>query len=169
SLAEIRDLNPQYLRLATPPRSTMVIRLPAGSGPAVARDYAALSPNARVHYLTYVTSRRERLSTVAARYHLPTAELKAANPKVTGTQVAPGTRIVVPTVAVPSALAMKATGTLGTGTGARVAGTSHRVRRGETLSGIARKYNVTVRSIRRVNALPSDHAIRAGMRLRIPG
>ncbi|MEO7474591.1 MAG: transglycosylase SLT domain-containing protein, partial [Gemmatimonadales bacterium] len=42
SLAEIRDLNPQYLRLATPPRSTMVIRLPAGSGPAVARDYAAL-------------------------------------------------------------------------------------------------------------------------------
>jgi membrane-bound lytic murein transglycosylase D len=43
------------------------------------------------------------------------------------------------------------------------------VRRGETLSGIARKYRVTVRSLRRVNALSSAHALRAGMRLRIPG
>jgi LysM repeat protein len=43
------------------------------------------------------------------------------------------------------------------------------VQRGETLSGIARKYRVTVVSIRRVNALRSDHALRAGMRIRIPG
>ena len=32
SLGEIRDLNPQYLRLATPPGSESVIRLPAGTG-----------------------------------------------------------------------------------------------------------------------------------------
>ena len=40
SLAEIRELNPQYLRLATPPRSQSVIRLPAGSGEKVAEAYA---------------------------------------------------------------------------------------------------------------------------------
>jgi membrane-bound lytic murein transglycosylase D len=32
STAEIRELNPQYLRFATPPRSESIIRLPAGSG-----------------------------------------------------------------------------------------------------------------------------------------
>ena len=168
SLDEIRDLNPQYLRLATPPHTTMVVRLPAGTGPTVAERYAALSPKARVRFLTYVTPRRERVSTVASRYHLPAREIQAANPKLKGNRVAKGTRLVIPAVAVPSALAMRATGTVG-GSRLYAARTLHRVRRGETLSGIARKYRVSVRSIRRVNALRSDHALRTGMRLRIPG
>jgi peptidoglycan lytic transglycosylase D len=167
SLSEIRDLNPQYLRLATPPRATMVVRVPAGLGDAVAERYAALSPSARVHWLTYVPHRRERLSAIASRYYLPTHELQTANPRLSS-RVPPKTRVVIPTVAVPSALAMRATGTLGAPR-AHYAGVRHRVRRGETLTGIARRYRVSVRSIRRVNALRNDDALRAGMYLRIPG
>jgi LysM repeat protein len=37
------------------------------------------------------------------------------------------------------------------------------------LSGIALRYRVSVKSLRRVNAIRSDYALRAGMRLRIPG
>ena len=76
---------------------------------------------------------------------------------------------MIPAVAVPSALAMKATGTIGGPRAVYARGTLHRVRRGETLTGIARQYRVSVRSLRRVNALHSDHALRAGMRIRIPG
>lgn len=168
SVAELRELNPQYLRLVTPPRSAMVIRLPAGTGPAVAEGYAKLSPKSRVHYMTHVVGRRENLSAVAARYHLPMHEIQVANPKLKGTRPAKGTRLVIPSVVIPSALAMKATGTIG-GRTLRSLGTLHRVRRGETLTGIALKYRVTVRSLRRVNAIHSDHALRAGMRIRIPG
>jgi membrane-bound lytic murein transglycosylase D len=169
TVLELRELNPQYLRLVTPPRSTMVIRLPVGSGPLVAERYAELNPKARVHYLTHVAGRRERLSAIAARYHLPMREIQVANPKLKGTRPTKGTRLVIPAAAVPSALAMKATGTVGGGRALRGARTLHRVRRGETLTGIARRYRVTVRSLRRVNALSSDHALRAGMRIRIPG
>jgi membrane-bound lytic murein transglycosylase D len=44
----------------------------------------------------------------------------------------------------------------------------HRVRRGETLSNIARRYGASVSSIMRVNRLRSRHRIRVGQHLRVP-
>ncbi len=168
SVGDLRELNPQYLRLITPPHSTMVIRLPVGTGVDVNQRYARLGPKARVHYLQHVVARRETLSGIAARYHLPMREIQAANPKLRGTRPAKGTHLVIPAAAVPSALAMRATGTVGGGRALRSHRGLHRVRRGETLTAIARRYRVTVRSLRRVNSLASDQTLRAGMRLRIP-
>jgi membrane-bound lytic murein transglycosylase D len=169
SLTDIRELNPQYLRLATPPRSNAVVRVPAGTGGDVAARYEQLSPKARVHYLTHVTGRGERWTGIAARYRLPVRDIRAANPKVRAARPAPGTRLVIPTVAIPSALAMRATGTVGSARPGHARGATHRVRRGETLTGIARRYHVSVRSLRRVNALAVHQTLRTGMRLRIPG
>jgi membrane-bound lytic murein transglycosylase D len=45
----------------------------------------------------------------------------------------------------------------------------HRVRPGETLSTIARRYRTSVSRIKRANNLRSSHFIRAGKRLKIPG
>jgi membrane-bound lytic murein transglycosylase D len=170
TVEEIHELNPQYLRLATPPRSRMVIRLPAGSGPTVAARYAALPARARVRFLSYAPSRRERLTSVAARYHLPASEIRSANPRLHSMWAAKGTRLVIPAVAVPSRLAMQATGTVGSTRahrGGRLA--LHRVRRGETLTGIARRYRISVKALRRANSLSRDYSLRAGVRLRIPG
>ncbi len=44
----------------------------------------------------------------------------------------------------------------------------HRVRRGETLSVIARRYGVSERTLLSLNSLRSRHRIRAGQRLRLP-
>ncbi|HEY5939253.1 MAG TPA: transglycosylase SLT domain-containing protein [Gemmatimonadales bacterium] len=165
-VAEIRELNPQYLRLATPPRSESVIRLPTGSGEKVAERYRALSPKERVHFLTHVVRRGERLGRIAARYHLPTSEIQAANPKVKPSALKAGSRLVIPAVAIPSALAIKATGNAARGGHARLA--THRVRSGETLIGIARRYRVSLRALRRANGIPVEYTLKAGKRLRIP-
>jgi membrane-bound lytic murein transglycosylase D len=167
SAAEIRELNPQYLRFATPPRSTSVIRLPPGTESKVADGYAKLSPKARVHFMTHLVRGGERLTRIAASYHLPVNEIRAANPKIRGSRLKAGSRLTIPVVAIPSALAIRAvTGSAFGRHSARVA--THRVRSGETLIGIARRYRVSLRALRRVNALSTEYTLRAGKRLRIP-
>jgi membrane-bound lytic murein transglycosylase D len=167
TLSEIRALNPQYLRLATPPRSRAVIRVPVGTGEDVTRAYAALPASQRVHFLTHVVRKRERLSTIAARYRLSAADIRSANPKLKRTtRPAAGTRLVIPTVAIPSALAIQA---VGAQRPHGAASRTHRVRRGETLTAIARRYRVSLPALCRANAIHQDNTLRAGMRLRIPG
>jgi len=168
-VAQIRDLNPQYLRLATPPRSVMTIRLPSGTGHSVRNAYDELRPSDRVKFLTHVVKKRETLTAIAARYRLPASEIRSANPKVKGTRLAAGSRLVIPTVAIPSALAMRAAGSRSAPLALRGHAKTHRVRRGETLSGIAERYRVSLRSLLRANAIRDDDYVRAGMRLRIPG
>ncbi len=167
TLAEIRALNPQYLRLATPPRTHAVVRVPVGTGDDVSSAYAGMPASQRVHFLTHVVRKRERVTTIAARYRLSAADLRAANPKLKGTnRPAAGTRLVIPTVAIPSALAMQA---VGAHRPHATASRTHRVRRGETLTAIARRYRVSLPALCRANAIHRDNTLRAGMRLRIPG
>ena len=118
----------------------------------------------RVQYLTHVLRRGERMTTVAAHYRIPVAELRAANPKA-GSHPKTGTRLVVPTFAIPSAIAIRAAGERRPHHSAR----THKVRRGETLTGIARRYRVSLAELKRANAIRNEHALMAGTRLRIPG
>ena len=167
SVAEIRELNPQYLRFATPPGTESVVRLPSGTGEKVADLYAELPAKERVQFLTHVVRRGERLSKIAARYHLPVSEIQTANPRVNPSRLQAGSRLVIPTVAIPSALAMRALGKPSRGhQGGRLA--THRVRSGETLIGIARRYRISLTALRRANALPVRYTLKAGKRLRIP-
>jgi membrane-bound lytic murein transglycosylase D len=165
SLGEISDLNPQYLRLATPPGSESVIRLPTGTGATTAASYEQLPAGERVQYLTHVLRRRERMTTVAANYRIPVAELRAANPKA-GSSPRTGTRLVVPTVAIPSAIAIRAAGERRPH---HATARTHKVRRGETLTGIARRYRVSLAALKRANSIRNEHALMTGTRLRIPG
>jgi LysM repeat protein len=135
-----------------------------GSGAAVAASYDELAPAERVQYLTHVVRKREGLATIAGNYRIPLSDLRAANPKH-GPRPRAGTRLVIPTVAIPSALAVRAASDHRPHHSAR----THRVRRGETLSGIAQRYRVTVKALRRANSIRNEHALMAGTRLRIPG
>jgi membrane-bound lytic murein transglycosylase D len=166
-VSEMHRLNPQYLRLATPPGSRMTIRLPSGTGAAVAEGYAGLEPSERVHFLTHVVRKRESLKAIATRYRLSGQEIRSANPGMRSDRLTAGGRLVIPAVAVPSAQALRATADRSRNGSASAR--THRVRRGETLSGIAVRYGVSLPALRRANAIRNDDYVRAGARLRIPG
>ena len=134
---------------------------PAPAAPTAAPPVnmvSASSERTRVHRV----QRGEYLTSVARQYGLSLSELRALNPgvsdnvqvgqrlTVTGTPAAPVARPVAP-VARPVAPSRPS---------------SHTVRRGENLTGIAQRYGVSIANLREWNGLSSD-VIRVGQRLRL--
>jgi membrane-bound lytic murein transglycosylase D len=166
TVTAIREMNPQYLRLTTPPNTRSVVRLPLGRGPATVVAYAELPPRRRVTFIEHFVTRGETMSGIAKRYRVSQPMLVAANPRVNSRRLRINQRIVVPTGgALSTSVARRMADPVvaaGTNTGAY-----HRVRRGETISEIADEYGVTQRELRLWNALDSRGRIRAGQRLRV--
>jgi len=166
TVAAIRELNPQYLRLTTPPGTRSVIRLPLGRGAATATAYAALPRRQRVTFIEHFVSRGETLSGIALRYRVSQTMLMAANPKLKTRRMRIGQRVVVPTGGVLSTKVARrmAEPVVAAGTST---GTFHRVRPGETISEIADEYGVTQRELLTWNLLDRRGRIRVGQRLRV--
>jgi membrane-bound lytic murein transglycosylase D len=166
TVAVIRELNPQYLRLATPPGSRAVVRLPLGRGAVTVAAYADLPARQRVTFIEHFMARGETLGHIARRYRVSQAMLMAANPRLNARRIRIGQRIVVPT---GGALSTKVARRMAAPVVAAGTSTSafHRVRRGETISEIADEYGVTQRELRTWNKLDSRGRIRAGQRLRV--
>jgi membrane-bound lytic murein transglycosylase D len=166
TVAAIRELNPQYLRLATPPGTRSVLRLPVGRGPVTIAAYADLPPRQRVTFIEHFVGPRETLGGIALRYRVSQAMLAAANPKVNSRRLRIGQRVIVPTGGALSTRVARRMAepvvAAGTSTGA-----FHKVRSGETISEIADEYGVTQRDLLNWNRLDRRGRIRAGQRLRV--
>ena len=166
TVAAIRELNPQYLRLATPPGTSSVVRVPTGRGPATVVAYADLPASRRITFVEHTVARGETLSGIAHRYRVSTRLVVEANPRIRGRALRPGTRVIVPTGgALSTSVARRMADPVEPASSSRTG--FHRVRRGETLSGLASEYGVTVRQLKAWNALGSKESIRAGQRLRV--
>ncbi len=134
------------------------VRPPArGAGRrAAARDRARPSRAGRVH----VVRRGDTLWSIARRYGVTLADLREANGfRRRNPLLRPGQRIRVP--AVPRAASRRPRSRGREGTGGRV----HVVRRGETLSRIARRYGLSVRQLCRLNGIEPGTVIHPGDRL----
>lgn len=159
--ATIQELNPHYLRGVTPPQTQSVVRLPAGLMDTVTAAYAALPASERVAFRSHLVKRGETLSGIGKRYGVSVSALREANPSVRGKKgPRAGQELVIPVGA--------ATGW--TESDAPAGARTHTVRSGETLSGIARKYRVTVAQLTEWNGLSRSGLIRTGQKLRLyPG
>ena len=166
TVAAVRELNPQYLRLATPPGVRSVVRIPSGRGPTTLAAYEQLPAARRITFLEHTVARGQTLSGIAARYGVSTRLVIEANPRVSGRKLKPGQRIIVPTGgAISTSVARRMADPVEPAASSPTG--FHRVRRGETLSGLAVEYGVTVRQLRAWNALGEAGMVRAGQRIRV--
>src|SRR5438105_4522691 len=159
----------------TPPGKTVIVRVPRGTGGAVAERWATLPSEERITVIEHVVVRGETVSEIAKRYHVETSFVLAANPRVRPQALRVGQRLTIPvSVARASAHAparsRRSAATLGSVPERRqmasaVSSRFHMVRWGESLWTIARHYGVRVNDLRRWNDLPDDEVLKPGQRL----
>jgi membrane-bound lytic murein transglycosylase D len=165
---QIKSLNPELRRGMTPNREHE-LKVPAGTAPQVERKLAAASPSvfASASFRFHTVKKGETLATIARNYKMTRAKLASANDLKTTSKVRTGTQLMVPITPTavlasrPSASKTPTVASASTGT------TSYRVRSGDTLSRIARQFDTSVESLKKLNKLSSD-ALDVGDRLMVP-
>jgi membrane-bound lytic murein transglycosylase D len=167
TVTAIRELNPQYLRLATPPGARSVVRLPTGKAEDVGARYADLPASERVSFRLHVARKGETVATVAAQYGVPSSLVYDANPGLRGGRLRAGREVVVP-VGGAASLAIAREVARSAPSDDAVSGKVryHKVKKGETLSGISKRYGVSQTKLKQWNHLSSSK-LRTGQKLRV--
>jgi membrane-bound lytic murein transglycosylase D len=159
----IKELNPELKRWATPPDDThYVLRIPKGTREAFVTAFAAVPEDQKVRWERHLVSKGETLAGIAEQYNTSSQAILEANRLKNGRPI-PGRHILVPLGSngtAPQDLTDWTPEQLG-----KRQQILYRVRRGDSLSKIARKHDVSVADIREWNN--GIRSIRAGQKIRL--
>lgn len=150
----VEELNPHLMRGMTPPGETWPVRVPLDRGGDFAANFERIlaeTPDP----VEYVIGRGETLTHIARRFGVSVDALQSANGGLNPRRIQAGQRIRVPVDGAVIAQVEQPRTQV------------HQVRRGDTLWGIARRYDVSVSQLRSWNSLSSRSAIQPGQRLRV--
>jgi membrane-bound lytic murein transglycosylase D len=155
-LEQVRELNPE-LRRTTTPAQPHELKVPIGTAATIQARLATADPSLFVKFDFHTVRRGETLAAIARRYGIRLADLRAANDMRTS-RISVNQTLMIPT---------RPSGGLPSTTRASVpvvassAGSpvTYRVQRGDTLFSIARRFDTTVDSIKRLNRLSTDRII----------
>ncbi|MBI4366349.1 MAG: LysM peptidoglycan-binding domain-containing protein [Deltaproteobacteria bacterium] len=175
---DIRDLNPDLRAGMTPPGSHEV-RLPVGTAKRFRWAFAKVPRDERVQIAYHVVRRRDTVPGIAGRYGVSTQALMAANGLRRERDLRRGARLFIPRGRSVTSSVEVASSSL-PARESQVAGASprglregkamtYRVRKGDTLSGIAAQFNVALADLKSWNRLEGRRRAKLlkGQRLRI--
>jgi membrane-bound lytic murein transglycosylase D len=145
---DLRLLNPQLLRNVTPNDPNFELKLPAGTTDKLEENIHQVPEDKWTTWRLHAVEGGETISDVAHKYRVTVPAIEMANHLDPHANLPAGFLLNVPTVPVTVHLE------------------HYRVQRGDTLEGIADRYDVTVVELRRWNHITSAHVSR-GARLRI--
>ncbi len=160
----LEDLNPAFRRWATPPDlKGFYLRIPPGTRERVLAGMEQTPRSRWVSKLVHRVRRGESLWTIARRYGVSVSAIARANHLRRRSLIHPGQLLWIP---VPGGASERfAARTPEPAPPSRTA-TYYRVRRGDSLWKIARRFGVTVADLKRWNHLKSN-TLRPGQRLRV--
>jgi membrane-bound lytic murein transglycosylase D len=148
----LRSLNPSLLRMATPDDPEFVLRLPKGTSEKFSAEIADIPPDKWVSWRRHRVESGETLTSVAKKYRVTAAAIADANDLEHGASLEPGEKLIIPATRPPEESKPRLV--------------RYRVRKGDTLGGIADQFSVTSEQVRKWNGLKSAKVSR-GMLLRI--
>ncbi len=173
----LQALNPELRRGYTPPTATYTLKVPVGSGSDFAEKYASLTPaDKQIQFDVYhKVVRGDTLASIAKRYGVSSSALKRTN-RLRRNSVRVGQSLRIPDDGAAQAKAVSPKGGTRTASSSSHAKTSptppqkatyYRVRRGDTLTEIAAKFDVEIDELQRWNTMGSRTRVAIGERLRV--
>jgi membrane-bound lytic murein transglycosylase D len=163
SLSTLKDLNPELRYQITPPE-LYSLKVPPGkelvllTAIADIPDYRPPSPK----YVYHRVRRGETVSTIAKRYHTSISRIARANRLNRRYTIVVGKKLKIPVRGSVAPIARAKVPKT------RMTATRHKVRKGDSLWNIARRYGTTVNKIQRLNRLKTT-ALSVGQVLKIAG
>jgi len=148
----LRSLNPSLLRMATPDDPGFELRLPKGTAQKFSAEIADIPPEKWVSWRRHRVEAGETLTSLAKKYHVTAPAIAAANSLGRTDVLSPGDKLIIP-ASQPVAE-----------TKSRLV--RYRVRKGDTLGGIADQFSVSPEELRKWNGLKTARVSR-GMVLRV--
>jgi membrane-bound lytic murein transglycosylase D len=162
----LKRLNPALRRYQTPPDGTTTVRVPAGTGEATLAALENVPQSERVLYVRHKIRKGDTLSTIGRKYGVSVSAIQGANKMGRTTMIREGRTLVVPTVSA-GAYDYTPAGEQAAATGEAI---TYRVRRGDTLSHIARRYRTTAPAIAAASGISVNKVLSIGGRLTVvPG
>ncbi len=163
----LQKLNNGLRKNMTPPRpSEYTINIPLGTHDLVATNLPLVHPVVAISYKTHVVKRGDTLTKICRTYKLNKTTLLKAN-NLHNAKLAAGKRLRIPYKTTKYVLLKKGESPQKhfalAGNGGQLI--LHSISQGETLSRIAKRYQVSPEIIMRWNGLTSIHKIRAGQQL----
>ncbi len=159
SKEEIKRLNPEIRYWATPPTKNYTIRIPEGTAKTFAANFEKVKDTYSLAWNKYKVRRGDSLYIISRNFGVPVAVIAAANNIRNPRLIRVGQTILM-----PNKWSKEFSSPSGYSSGELAI---HLVRRGETLSHIAKKYGTSVSSIMRWNNLTSARRIYPNQKLKV--
>lgn len=156
SAEDLKQLNPQLVRGVTPP-GKFVLRIPTGQEGTFSAYYEQMPQARKLVMVRHRIHRGESLAAIAQHYGTTPGDLIRINRLRKAYRPKAGRTLLVPAFVSSDYLAEK-----------KAARGSYRVRRGDTLAKVARRFGVSMEQLKLANHLDSD-VLPRGRRLVIPG
>jgi len=157
----LRELNPGQLRWATAPGQPPELLLPPGSLELFEQAISELPPEERMSWKNYQIQRGDTLGGISKKFSVPVEALRTAN-NLKGSNIRAGTTLMIP---VPGGAPQSANPWSQEPLLADTKVLDYRVRRGDSLYGIAGKFKISIDDIISWNELKSDQYLQPGQQL----